>query len=109
METINNGGDNKSCSTKSEKFKNGDLVRLNLKNIETPRPTKKFAWLHAKYKITKVISPHVVELDIPTGIYPRFHVDLLKRAAINPLLSQRQDDNLHDPIDNTLPREDQEF
>ncbi|KAI0990885.1 hypothetical protein K3495_g17302, partial [Podosphaera aphanis] len=84
-------------------------VWLNLKNITTPRPSKKFAWLHSKYKVSKVISPHVVELDIPSGIHPRFHVDLLKRAAEDPLPSQIQDDYLPPPIDGTVPRQEQEF
>ena len=54
----------------NEIFKEGDRVWLNLKNVTTPRPSKEFAWLHAKYKVTKIISPHVVELDIPIGIHP---------------------------------------
>lgn len=40
---------------------------------------KKLSWVNAKYRVTKVISPHVVELDVPSGIWPKFHVDLLKR------------------------------
>ena len=66
----------------SETFKVGDRVWLNLKNISTLRSSKKFAWLHAKYKVTKIISRHVVELDIPSGIHPRFDVDLLKSVMV---------------------------
>ena len=93
----------------SETFKVGDRVWLSLKNISTPQPSKKFAWLHAKYKVVKIISPHVVELDIPSGIHPRFHVDLIKKAAVDPLPSQIQDDFQPDPVDTTAPRENQEF
>jgi hypothetical protein len=73
-------------------FKVGDKVWLNLKNVKTDRPSKKIDWQHAKYTITKVISSHAYELDVPRGIHNRFHVTLLRPAAMNPLPSQRQDD-----------------
>ena len=65
--------------------------------------------MHAKYKIIKIISSHVVELEIPTGIHPRFHVDLLKKVSNDSLPSQLQDDYQPDPIDTTIPRADQQF
>lgn len=102
-DTSNRGRQQADC------FKEGDRVWLNLKNVATPRASKKLAWLHSKYKVTKIISPHVVELDIPSGIHPRFNVDMLKRAATDPLPSQVQDDSQPDPIDVTVPREQQEF
>ena len=80
------------------KFYVGDKVWLNLKNIQTPRPKKKLAWVNAKYKITKIISPHVVELDVPSKIWPRFHVDLVRRASEDPLPSQSSDDSQPSPI-----------
>lgn len=79
-------------------FKIGDKVWLSLKNIQTPQPKKKLAWVNAKYTVTKVISPHVVELDVPSKIWPKFHVDLLRKANINPLPSQVQDDSQPTPI-----------
>ncbi|KAI0993985.1 hypothetical protein K3495_g14199 [Podosphaera aphanis] len=90
-----------------ERYELGDHVWLCLKNIETPQLSKKLSWINAKYRITKVISPHVVELDVPSGIYPRFHVDLLKRDPHNPLPSQRLRDNQPPPLISTEGEEGQ--
>ena len=79
-------------------FRVGDKVWLNLKNTQTPQPKKKLAWVNAKYTVLKVISPHVVELDVPSRIWPRFHVQLLKRASEDPLPSQILDDSQHPPV-----------
>ncbi|KAI0996740.1 hypothetical protein K3495_g11442 [Podosphaera aphanis] len=74
-------------------FRKGDKVWLNLKNIQTPQPKKKLAWVNAKYKVTNFISPHVVELDVPSKVFPRFLVELLGRASDDPLPSQLSDDS----------------
>lgn len=79
-------------------FKVGDAVWLNLKNISTPQASKKLSWLNAKYRVRKVVSSHVVELDVPIGIFPRFHVDLLKRASEDPLPSQVVEDAQPPPL-----------
>lgn len=79
-------------------FRVGDKVWLHLKNISTPQPKKKLAWVNAKYTITKIISPHVVELDVPSKIFPRFHVQLIKRASEDPLPSQKIDDTQPPPV-----------
>ena len=70
----------------------GDSVWLDLRNVKTDRPSKKLDWLHAKYHVRRVISSHAVELDVPQGIHPVFHVDLLRPVATDPLPSQQVDD-----------------
>lgn len=76
----------------AERFEVGDKVWLSMANYRSPRPCKKLDWLHHKYTVTKVISSHVVELDVPGSIHPRFHVDLLRRARQDPAPGQRVDD-----------------
>lgn len=80
------------------RYQVGDLVWLNLRNIQTPQLKKKLAWVHAKYRVTAVPSSHVVELDVPTGIWPRFHVDLVRPAATDPLPSQEVLDEQPPPL-----------
>ena len=83
----------------AEQFRVGDLVWLSLRNITVPNQLKKkLAWLNAKYRVTRVISPHDVELDVPRSIHPRFHVDLIRRAAADPLPSQHCDDTQPPPL-----------
>ena len=79
-------------------FRVGDKVWLNLKNIQTPQPKKKLAWVNAKYTVMRVISPHVVELDVPSKIWPHFHVQLLRLANDDPLPSQVKDDSQPPPV-----------
>ncbi|KJZ69951.1 hypothetical protein HIM_10659 [Hirsutella minnesotensis 3608] len=68
------------------------VVWLSMANYRSPRPCKKLDWLHHKYTVTKVISSHVVELDVPGSIHKRFHVDLLRRAHQDPAPGQKVDD-----------------
>ena len=73
-------------------YKVNDSVWLNLKNITTDRPVKKFDWLHAKYRVTKVVGSHAYELNVPRGIHKVFHASLLRPTASDPLPSQLQTD-----------------
>ncbi|KAI0996107.1 hypothetical protein K3495_g12074 [Podosphaera aphanis] len=83
-----------------QRFEVGDLVWLNLKNIKTPQLSKNLAWVNSKYRVMKIISPHVVELDVPSRIFPRFHVELLKKDPQNPLPSQISRDMQPPPLIN---------
>ena len=75
-------------------YRIGDKVWLNLKNVRrTGRTSKKFDWKHAKYTVTKIVSPHAVQLDVPGYRHPTFHVDLLRPAATDPFPSQAVDDS----------------
>jgi hypothetical protein len=73
-------------------------VWLSLKNIKTPQLLKKLFWLNAKYEIIKIISSHVMELNVPGHIHPRFHVNLLKWAGNDPFPSQIRDDTQPPPL-----------
>ena len=90
--------------TPAERFEVGDKVWLNLKNISTPQLKKKLAWVNAKYTVIEVIHPHTVKLNVPSGIWPTFHVELLHRASENPLPSQVVHDEQPPPV---LPETDE--
>ncbi|KAI1007185.1 hypothetical protein K3495_g1031 [Podosphaera aphanis] len=85
----------------SEILKVGDRVWLNLRNIQTPQLSKKISWINAKYQVAQVIDSHYVELNTPSEIWPRFYVDLLKRA-VDPLPSQFTDDIQPPPIQSPI-------
>lgn len=79
-------------------YKEHDRVWLNLRNVRTQRPSKKLDWLHAKYEVLEVPTPHTVRLNVPTGIHPVFHVELVRPAATDPLPSQLTDDSEPPPV-----------
>ena len=78
--------------TAAEEFKVDDEVWLDIRNVSTPKPSKKLDWLHRRFKVTKVLGPLTYELDTPPGIHNRFHSDLLRKAATDPFPSQKRDD-----------------
>ena len=78
--------------TAAEEFKIGDEVWLDIRNVNTPKPSKKLDWLHRRFRVTKVLAPLTYELDTPPGIHNRFHSDLLRKAATDPFPSQKRDD-----------------
>jgi hypothetical protein len=77
----------------------GDKVWLKLrKQFATGRKSKKLNWRSAKYTVTEVIDTHTVRLNTPPGPYNVFHVDRLRLALSDPLLSQSRDDDQPLPI-----------
>ncbi|KAI0991556.1 hypothetical protein K3495_g16631, partial [Podosphaera aphanis] len=83
------------------RYMKGDKVWLLLRNIKLDgQPSKKLSWTHAKYTVTKVISPEVVELNVPGKIHNRFHVDMLLPDNNNPLPSQVLEDIDPGPVIN---------
>lgn len=79
-------------------YKKDDWVWLNLRNVRTQRPSKKLDWLHARYRVVDVPSPFTVRLDVPTGIHPVFHIELVRPAATDPFPSQIVDDTQPPPL-----------
>jgi hypothetical protein len=62
------------------KYKEGDLVWLEGKNLRVNQPTAKLApRRHGPFKITQVMSNVNYRLELPTqwSIHPVFHIDLL--------------------------------
>lgn len=83
-----------------ERYEVGDLVWLDIGNYRSPRPSKKIDWLYRKYRVVKVLGSHTVELDVDSGIWPRFHVDILRRASCDPLPGQTTTDPQPAPLIN---------
>ncbi|KAL9564024.1 hypothetical protein ACKAV7_011798 [Fusarium commune] len=78
----------------ARRYREGDYVWLDARNIKTLRPQKKLDWKNiGPLKITKVISPYAYWLDLPASmkIHPVFYTNLLRPAATNPLPGQNPD------------------
>ena len=62
------------------KYKQGDLVWLEGRNLRLAQPTPKLApRCHGPFKVVQVMSPVNYRLELPTqwSIHPVFHIDLL--------------------------------
>ena len=62
------------------KYKEGDLVWLEGRNLRLSQPTPKLApRRHGPFKVVQVMSPVNYRLELPTqwSIHPVFHIDLL--------------------------------
>jgi transposase InsO family protein len=79
------------------KYKTGDQVWVDLRNVRTAKQSKKLDQRHAKYTITSCTDPYFVTVDIP-GYPKRFHVDQIRPAAIDPFPSQKTNDPRPPPV-----------
>ena len=73
------------------RFKVGDQVWFNARNVTTQRPSRKLDHRRiGPYKILRIISPYAYELEFPDTVqYHRVqHVSLLDPADDNPLPGQ---------------------
>ncbi|KAL2886811.1 retrovirus polyprotein [Ceratocystis lukuohia] len=86
--------------TAAPMFQPGQEVWLKLKNMKLGRPNRKLDWLNAKYKVIKQVAPMVYELDVPRGIHPTFHTDLLRPAGEDPWPGQNADSDKTTPLFN---------
>lgn len=80
------------------RFEIGDKVWLSLRNIKTERACKKLDWLYDKYEVVATPSELTVTLNVPRGIHPTFHVELVERAEEEGLPSQERNDGGQGPV-----------
>ena len=87
----------------SPRFKEGQLVWLDLHNIKTGRPTRKLDMGRTgPFPVVKKINPVAYQIKLPLSwrVHPVFHVSLLKLAHINESLHlTTPDDTLQPPPD----------
>ncbi|KAK9652865.1 hypothetical protein HCH54_010281 [Aspergillus fumigatus] len=77
----------------ARRYRVGQPVWLDARNIRTLRPQKKLDWKYlGPFRIKKIISPHAYELELPASmrIHPVFNVSLLRPVAEDPVPGQRQ-------------------
>ena len=68
-----------------QKYKTGDLVWLEGRNLQIDRPSVKLApKRYGPFKIGKTLSPITYQLELPPQwkIHDIFHVDLLDRKSV---------------------------
>jgi len=84
---------NRKVANEDPKFKVGDCVMVNSRNIKTNRPTNKLAYkLHGKFQIEKLIGTCACRLKLPPiagKMHPVFHISLLKPYHSNTIPGRR--------------------
>ena len=84
---------NKSVADNEPKFKVGDKVMVNGKNIKTIRPTKKLDHkMHGPFKVKRLVGPYAYELEIPAFVgrpHPVYHISLLEPYHKNQIAGRR--------------------
>ena len=78
---------NKSVADNKPKFKVGDKVMVNGKNIKTIRPTKKLDQkIRGALKVERLVEPYAYELEIPAFVgrpHTVYHLLLLEQYPMN--------------------------
>ena len=84
---------NKSIADNEPKFKVGNKVIVNGKNIKTVRPTKKLVHkMHGPFKVKRLVGPYAYELEIPAFVgrpHPVYHLLLLEQYYMNQMNGRR--------------------
>jgi len=84
---------NRKVANEEPKFKVGDWVMVNAKNIKTKHPTKKLDYkLRGKFQIEKLIGTCAYSLKLPPiagKIQPVFHISLLEPYHSNTIPGRR--------------------
>jgi hypothetical protein len=78
----------------SPRYRIGDYVWLNLKNVKTTRPTKKLDIKNVRCQILQQISPSAYRLQLPDGLqrlHDVYHTSLLRLDTNDPLPGQIQE------------------
>lgn len=75
-------------------YRVGDKVWLDVRNVNTNRPTKKLDYKYfGPFPIAEVVSSHSYRLTLPEEmkeLHPVFHTTLLRPVATDPFPSQQQ-------------------
>jgi transposase InsO family protein len=78
----------------ARRYKVGDEVYIDARNIKTLRPMKKLDWKNfGPYPVEEVVGPHAYKICLPASmrIHPVFNVNLLRPNPSDPVPGQTHD------------------